>query len=385
MSPQAAVDFAGIIQADREQNDSRSWSGTFIQYLERVRQNPEIAQLAHARLHEVVTREGWSDIQEDASPATRRLFGDESLKVYDFFKDEFFGIERACAQIVRYLHSAALNGEEARQVLYMMGPVGAGKSSIVEKLKSALEHCDPVYAIEGCPMAEEPLHLLPSQLREEFEKMLGTKIEGQLCPICRHRLDHEFDGHYENVPVVTVPFSKHRRRGIGVVPPVDPNNQDTSVLIGSEDISKLDTYSENDPRVLDLNGAFNVGNRGVVEFIEVFKNEVEYLHTMITATQEKFIPAPGRHGTDLCRRGDRGSFERGRVAEVQGRSHQRSDSRSHRRRQGALQHADLGRDQDLSRRCCARTPTSEPTSRPIPWRWPRCSPSSLAWKTTAKV
>ena len=98
-------------------------------------------------------------------------------------------------------------------------------------------------------------------------------------------------------------FSKRARRGIGVVPPVDPNNQDTSVLIGSEDISKLDRYSEGDPRVLELNGAFNVGNRGMVEFIEVFKNETEYLHTMITATQEKFVPAPGRHGTiyvDTC-------------------------------------------------------------------------------------
>jgi serine protein kinase len=88
-----------------------------------------------------------------------------------------------------------------------------------------------------------------------------------------------------------------------MVPPVDPNNQDTSVLIGSEDISKLDRYSEGDPRILELNGAFNVGNRGMVEFIEVFKNDTEYLHTMITATQEKFIPAPGRHGTiyvDTC-------------------------------------------------------------------------------------
>jgi len=128
-------------------------------------------------------------------------------------------------------------------------------------------------------------------------------IEGELCPVCRFRLKEEFNGRYENVPIVTVPFSRHERRGVGVVPPVDPNNQDTSVLIGSVDISKLDQYSEGDPRVLDLNGAFNVGNRGMTEFIEVFKNEPEYLHTMITATQEKFIPAPGRHGTvyvDTC-------------------------------------------------------------------------------------
>ena len=133
--------------------------------------------------------------------------------------------------------------------------------------------------------------------------MLGVKIEGDLNPVVRHRLLEEFDGRYEEMPIRTITFSKRGRRGIGVVPPVDPNNQDTSVLIGSEDISKLDRYSEGDPRILELNGAFNVGNRGMVEFIEVFKNETEYLHTMITATQEKFVPAPGRHGTiyvDTC-------------------------------------------------------------------------------------
>src|SRR3954453_16477606 len=126
--------------------------------------------------------------------------------------------------------------------------------------------------------------------------MLGTHIEGDLCPVCRFRLKEEFAGRYEEVPIVSKLFSKRNRLGIGVVPPVDPNNQDTSVLIGSEDIPKLDQYSEGDPRVLDLNGALNVGNRGIVEFIEVFKNETEYLHAMITATQEKVIPAPGRHG-----------------------------------------------------------------------------------------
>src|SRR5919198_1862554 len=226
-----------------------------------------------------------------------RLFGDERLKIYDFFKDEFFGIEGAVAQIVRYLHSAALQGEESRQVLYLMGPVGAGKSSLIERLKRGLEEDGPFYAIDGCPMHEDPLHLIPRQLRDEFERMLDVHIEGELCPVCRHRLKTEFQGRYEEVPVSTRTFSRQDRRGIGVVPPVDPNNQDTSVLIGSEDISKLDLHSEGDPRVLDLNGAFNVGNRGMVEFIEVFKNEAEYLHTMITATQEKFVPAPGRHGT----------------------------------------------------------------------------------------
>lgn len=289
--------FAEIIEKDRAEQASTDWRGTLIEYLEKVKQDPTIARLAHARLYSVLMNKGASDTTEAGDPKAARFFGDEPVKVYNFFRDEFFGIEPTIAQIVRYFHSAALQGEESRQVLYLMGPVGAGKSSLMEKLQRGLEQTDPVYAIEGCPMAEEPLHLIPHNLRKEFEKMLDVHIEGQLCPVCRYRLKEDFKGRYEDVPVVTVPFSKHDRRGIGIVPPVDPNNQDTSVLIGSEDISKLDMYSEGDPRVLDLNGAFNVGNRGMVEFIEVFKNEAEYLHTMITATQEKFIPAPGRHGT----------------------------------------------------------------------------------------
>ena len=289
--------FAELIEKDRAQHESNEWRGTFLDYLEKVKADASVAKLAHTRLYEVVMKDGVTDVGEFGEPKLTRLFSDEPVKIYNFFKDEFFGIEHAIAQIARYLHSAALHGEESRQVLYLMGPVGAGKSSIMDKLQRGLERSEPVYAIEGCPMAEEPLHLIPHHLRKEFEKMLDVHIEGELCPVCRYRLKESHKGRYEDVPVAKVAFSRHVRRGIGVVPPVDPNNQDTSVLIGSEDISKLDTYSEGDPRVLDLNGAFNVGNRGMVEFIEVFKNEAEYLHTMITVTQEKFIPAPGRHGT----------------------------------------------------------------------------------------
>lgn len=289
--------FAELIEEDRSHRESLEWRGTFLEYLDQVKADPATPKLAHTRLYDAIVAAGVSDISVSGDPRTKLLFGDESIKVYEFFTGEFFGVERTLSQIARYFHSASMHGEESRQVLYLMGPVGAGKSSLIERLQRGLEQTRPVYAIEGCPMAEEPLHLIPKHLREEFEKMLDVHIEGELCPVCRFRLKEEFDGHYESVPVVAVPFSRHERRGIGVVPPVDPNNQDTSILIGSVDISKLDTYSEGDPRSLDLNGAFNVGNRGMTEFIEVFKNEPEYLHTMITATQEKFIPAPGRHGT----------------------------------------------------------------------------------------
>jgi serine protein kinase len=295
--------FERVIKEDRAARESKQWSGTLLEYLEQVKADPVMTKLAHARIYDLIISGGLHPLADTDDPRTKRLFKDEPLKVFDFFADEFFGIERTIAQIVRYFHSASLKGEESRQVLYLMGPVGSGKSSLVERIQRGLEQVGSIYAIEGCPMNEEPLHLVPRHLRREFEKMLGVHIEGDLCPVCRYRLKTEFNNRYEEFPVVVRSFSKRNRVGIGVVPPVDPNNQDTSVLIGSEDISKLDQYSEGDPRVLELNGALNVGNRGIVEFIEVFKNETEYLHAMITATQEKVIPAPGRHGmvyVDTC-------------------------------------------------------------------------------------
>src|SRR5271163_1781131 len=295
--------FEQVIKRDRAARESKQWRGTLLEYLEVVKANPLMTKLSHARIYDMIMLVGVRNLQDTDDPRSKRLHKDEPVKVFNFFADEFFGIEKTVSQIVRFFHSASLKGEESRQVLYLMGPVGSGKSSLVERIQRGLEQLIPVYSIDGCPMNEEPLHLIPRHLRREFEKMLGAHIEGDLCPVCRYRLKEEFGQRYEEFPIETRNFSKRNRIGVGVVPPVDPNNQDTSVLIGSEDISKLDQYSEGDPRVLELNGALNVGNRGIVEFIEVFKNETEYLHAMITATQEKVIPAPGRHGmvyVDTC-------------------------------------------------------------------------------------
>lgn len=290
----AVSNFLDLIKKDREERKYENFEGTFLDYIEILKETPDIYKLAHQRMYDLILSEGVETIHTEEETKLRRIYGNDVIKRFNFFKDDFFGIDKTLMKIVRYFHAAAMNGEEARQVLYLVGPVGAGKSSIMERLKRALEVSPVIYALKGCPMREEPLHLVPKHLRKQFEDGLGLKIEGDLCPVCRYRLKEEYNGEFEKFPVETVDFSIRSRKGVGVVPPVDPNNQDTSVLIGSVDISKLDLYPEDDPRVLSLNGAFNVGNRGIVEFIEVFKNEVEYLHTMITATQEKSIPSPGK-------------------------------------------------------------------------------------------
>lgn len=287
-------DFEKLIRQDRDEHKQYKFDGTLLDYLAIVKENPGVAVLAHRRMHELLIKYGIEIIKTEENPRLKRVYGNDTIKRYSFFASKFFGIDKSIMKIMRYFHSAAMKGEESRQVLYLVGPVGAGKSSIMEALKQVLEMSSPIYTLKDCPMREEPLHLIPKHLRPQFEELLGVTIEGELCPVCRYRLKQDFNGEFERFPVTTSEFSIRSRKGIGVVPPVDPNNQDTSVLSGSVDISKLDLYPEDDPRVLSLNGAFNVGNRGIVEFIEVFKNDVEYLHTMITATQEKTIPSPGK-------------------------------------------------------------------------------------------
>jgi serine protein kinase len=289
-----SMNFREFIETDREKYNTQKFEGNFLDYLNIVKENPEAVKLAHKRIHEMIISRGIEELKAEENPRVRKIYGNDAIRKYGFFREEFYGIDKVIMKLASYFKSAAMKGEEARQVLYLVGPVGAGKSSIVESLKSALENCEPVFALKGCPMHEEPLHLIPKHLRPKFEEMLGVQIEGDLCPVCKYRLNHELKGIYEDFPVEQVDFSIRSRKGVGVVPPVDPNNQDTSILTGSVDISKMDLYSEDDPRIFSLNGAFNVGNRGLVEFIEVFKNDVEYLHTIITATQEKSIPSPGK-------------------------------------------------------------------------------------------
>lgn len=225
-----SMNFKEFIETDRESYNTQKFEGDFLDYLNIVKENPEIVKLAHKRIYEMIKNKGVEELKADENPRVRKIYGNDLIRRYGFFKDDFFGIDKVIMKLASYFKSAAMKGEESRQVLYLVGPVGAGKSSIVESLKSVLEDIEPVYSLKGCPMHEEPLHLIPKHLRPRFEEMLGVQIEGDLCPVCKYKLLNNLKGMYEDFPVERTGFSIRSRKGIGVVPPVDPNNQDTSEL-----------------------------------------------------------------------------------------------------------------------------------------------------------
>ena len=281
------------IQTARELSGTKKkFSGTLMDYIELVEKDPSIVKSSHKRLYESIIEHGVENMP-DSDSRKFKIFDGENLKSYKYFENEFFGMENVLNKIMSFLSSAAQKGEESRQVLLLMGPVGAGKSALTEHIKKALDG-KPYFHLKGDPHRGEPLQLIPRSLRDSFESELGVKIDGDISPVARHKLMQELNGKYEEFEVEETTFSQRARRGVASVPPMDANSQDVSVLIGSVDISKLDKYSEDDPRALSLTGAFNVGNRGIVELVEIFKNEIEFLHTIITATQEKRVPSPGK-------------------------------------------------------------------------------------------
>ena len=281
-----------ITEARTKSESEKKFSGSLLDYIELVEKDPSIVKTSHQRLYESISEHG-SYTMPDSDSRKFKVFDGENIKIHTYFDGEFFGMETVIEKVMSFLNSASHRGEESRQVLLLMGPVGAGKSALTEHIKKALEG-KKFYHLKGDPHRGEPLQLIPRSLRNDFEKALSVKIEGDISPVARHKLLNELGGKYEEFPVEETSFSQRARRGVAAVPPMDANSQDVSVLIGSVDISKLDKYSEDDPRSLSLTGAFNVGNRGIVELVEVFKNEIEFLHTIITATQEKRVPSPGK-------------------------------------------------------------------------------------------
>jgi len=270
----------------RREHEALRWEGTFRDYFELVAQNPRIAQLSHARINDMVHAAGIERLNEGTQ---------HEILSYNFFAAELFGIEEPIARIVEYFKSAAQRLEVRKRILLLMGPVGGGKSTIVNMLKRGLEDWTKtdggaVYAIKDCPMHEEPLHLIPHQLRGEVEKHYGIYIEGDLCPQCRYALDHTYGGRHEDVKVHRVAFSEKERVGIGTFSPSDPKSQDITELTGSIDLSTIGEVGvESDPRAYRFDGELNIANRGLMEFVEMLKVDEKFLYSLLTLSQEQSI------------------------------------------------------------------------------------------------
>ncbi|HEU5460600.1 MAG TPA: PrkA family serine protein kinase [Pyrinomonadaceae bacterium] len=270
----------------RREHEALRWEGTFRDYFELVAQNPRIAQLSHARINDMVHAAGIERLNEGTQ---------HEILSYNFFAAELFGIEEPIARIVEYFKSAAQRLEVRKRILLLMGPVGGGKSTIVNMLKRGLEDWTKteggaVYAIKDCPMHEEPLHLIPHQLRSEVEKHYGIYIEGDLCPQCRYALDHTYGGRHEDVKVHRVAFSEKERVGIGTFSPSDPKSQDITELTGSIDLSTIGEVGvESDPRAYRFDGELNIANRGLMEFVEMLKVDEKFLYSLLTLSQEQSI------------------------------------------------------------------------------------------------
>ena len=270
----------------RREHEALRWEGTFRDYFELVTQNPRIAQLSHARINDMIHAGGIERFNEGTH---------HEIISYKFFSSELFGIEEPIARLVEYFKSAAQRLEVRKRILLLMGPVGGGKSTIVNMLKRGLEDWTntdggAVYAIKDCPMHEEPLHLVPHQLRGEIEKHYGIYIEGDLCPQCRYALEHTYGGRHEDVKVHRVVFSEKDRVGIGTFSPSDPKSQDITELTGSIDLSTIGEVGvESDPRAYRFDGELNIANRGLMEFVEMLKVDEKFLYSLLTLSQEQSI------------------------------------------------------------------------------------------------
>ncbi|MEC2157753.1 PrkA family serine protein kinase [Virgibacillus halodenitrificans] len=267
------------IKSYREEERKLNWEGTFADYLDIVKQRPEVAQTAHSRVYNMIKSSGLTER--------------DGKRMYHFFGEEIFGLEEAIEKLVEeYFHPAAKRLDVRKRILLLMGPVSGGKSTIVTMLKRGLERYSrtdegAVYAIKGCPMHEDPLHLIPQHLRKDFFEEYGIRIEGNLSPLNTMRLEKEYGGRMEDVQVERIFFSEDKRVGIGTFSPSDPKSQDIADLTGSIDFSTIAEYgSESDPRAYRFDGELNKANRGMMEFQEMLKCDEKFLWHLLSLTQE---------------------------------------------------------------------------------------------------
>ncbi len=258
---------------------------TLQDYLELCRTDPGVYANAAERLLMAIGEPELVDTSHDSRLS--RIFSNKILKIYPAFKD-FYGMEESIEHIVSYLKHSAQGLEEKKQILYLLGPVGGGKSSLAERLKALMEKL-PFYAVQGSPVFESPLSLFdPDEdgpILEEDYGIPRRHLKTIMSPWAVKRL-HEYNGDITQFKVVKLKPSVLDQIAVAKTEPGDENNQDISSLVGKVDIRQLEHYAQNDPDAYSYSGGLCRANRGLLEFVEMFKAPIKVLHPLLTATQE---------------------------------------------------------------------------------------------------
>jgi serine protein kinase len=261
---------------------------TVAAYLEECKKDPHVYAKPAERILDAIGEPEILDTRQD--PVLSRIFSNKKIKIYPAFKD-FYGMENTIEQIVSYFRHSAQGLEEKKQILYLMGPVGGGKSSLAEKLKHLMQQ-NPIYVLkageEVSPVFESPLGLFADytdELEEEYN-IPSRYVPGCMSPWASKRL-REFDGDVNRFKVIRLFPSIQEQIAISKTEPGDENNQDISTLVGKVDIRKLADYQQSDPDAYSYTGGLCLANQGLLEFVEMFKAPIKVLNPLLTATQEK--------------------------------------------------------------------------------------------------
>ncbi len=270
---------------DRYSNRTQEEEISITEYLARCKEDKMAYANAAERLLHAIGEPTFVDTSNDRRLS--RIFSNKVIKLYESF-ESFYGMEEPIEQIVSFLKHAAQGLEEKKQILYLLGPVGGGKSSLAERLKMLMEHV-PFYAIKGSPIFESPLALFDatedSPILEEEYGIPKRYIDTIMSPWAVKRL-HEYNGDINQFKVVKIWTSRLRQVAVAKTEPGDENNQDISSLVGKVDIRMLEQFSQDDADAYSYSGGLCKANRGLLEFVEMFKAPIKVLHPLLTATQE---------------------------------------------------------------------------------------------------
>lgn len=280
------INFENLLQDYKQGFEERTPDEmSMVEFLQIASSNPDLYKSPAQRILEAIGEPELVDTSKD--PRLSKIFGNRVIKRYPAFAD-FYGMEDTVEQMVDFLRHSSQGLEESKQILYLLGPVGGGKSSLAERLKDLMEKT-PFYALKGSPIHESPLGLLNTAEGAhliEAANIPKHSLKHIMSPWAVKRLK-EYDGDISQFTIEKLHPSKLDQIAIAKVEPGDDNNQDISALTGKVDIRKLEEYAQEDTDAYSYSGGMGKANRGLLEFVEMFKAPIKVLHPFLTATQER--------------------------------------------------------------------------------------------------